>query len=72
MKTEIQLDKDIYTEDSELNENWNSTRQKNFTEDSELNENWHSTRQRDFYRRLRIKWKLKFNLTNTILRKTQN
>ena len=30
MKTEIQTDKDIFTEDSELNENWNSTRQRQF------------------------------------------
>ena len=54
MKTEIQPDKDNYNEASELNENWNST--------------W----QRQFYRRPRIKWKLKFNLRWTILQKTQN
>ena len=30
MKTEIQPDKDNFTEDSELNEHWNSTRQREF------------------------------------------
>ena len=54
MKTEIQPDKD------------------NFTEASELNEHWNSTRQRIYYRRLRIEWTLKFNMTKTILQKTQN
>ena len=106
MNTEIQPDKDNFTEDSELNENWHSTRQRhfyrrlrikwklkfnptktilrnselnensnsitkdNFTEASELNENWNSTRQRQFYRRLRIKLKLKLNLRWIILQKT--
>ena len=54
MKTEIQPDKD------------------NFTEDTEINEHWKSTGKRHFYRRLRIKWILKFNPTKTILQKTQN
>ena len=107
MKTNIQPEKDNFTEDSELKENSNSTRQRqfyrrlrikwklkfnpiktilqktqikmkteiqlekdNFTEDSELNENSNSTRSRQFYRRLRLKWKLKFNLRKTILQKT--
>ena len=30
MNTEIQPDKDNFTEDSEINENWNSTRQRQF------------------------------------------
>ena len=109
MKTKIQLEMDNFTEDSELNENWNSTRERHFygilrikwklkfnltktiflkpqnlmktkiqphkdniSEDSELNEKLDSTWQRQFFGRQRIKWKLKFNPTKTILRKTQN
>ncbi len=33
MKTKIQPDKDDFTDDSELNENYNSTRKDIFTED---------------------------------------
>ena len=50
MKTEIQPDKDNFTEASELNETEIQPDKGNFTEDSELNENWYSTRQRQFYR----------------------
>ena len=72
MKSEVQPDKDNFTEDSKLKENWIQPDKDIFTEDSELNENWNSTWLRQFYGSLRSKWKLKFNPTKTILRTTQN
>ena len=72
MKTNIQPEKDNFTEDSELNETQIQPEKDNFTEDSELNENWNSTQQRQFYGRLRIKGKLKFNPTKRILQKIQD
>ena len=40
MKTKIQPEKDNFTDDSELNENWNSTQERQFYGHTELNETW--------------------------------